>query len=457
MALAVAGLQTFDAIHIGGLEARSRPRARSLSLGARSNLSDDDDTPVGGNGVRLVVRHTFLELEEEGGSSPVLNCSHGRGRGRCVSDFASFMPSKSDGGECDTASDSTAPSGKSFEMADSTSETGSAKSPVARKWSDHSEATTAFGEIASDSASDCSEIDLLENPMADADLENTTPQNPAGPPGQHVPVMPPGNFWQSSCWSMEADSQWTDAYDQSTCGGPPGTFFHAMSTSWEHWMPGDQCETTQDLLAGENDDSNKQFEHASASMISEVLADESDAPSVDIWSKITSADRWADMDDSSPLSEERTTVMLKNLPSGFNRTLLRNLLDSQGFSCAYDFLYVPMAFRSGQCFGYAFINLVSGDKAAELVEKFHGQRATNSDESKAMEACWSDPHQGLAANINRYRNSPVMHDEVPEEHRPMLLKDGEPMDFPAPTKRIHAPRVRRTASIALDADGVPLA
>ena len=40
------------------------------------------------------------------------------------------------------------------------------------------------------------------------------------------------------------------------------------------------------------------------------------------------------------------------------------------------------------------------------------QRATSSTERLALKVCrvtWSGPHQGLAAHVERYRNSPVMH------------------------------------------------
>ena len=32
---------------------------------------------------------------------------------------------------------------------------------------------------------------------------------------------------------------------------------------------------------------------------------------------------------------------------------------------------------------------------------------------------WSHPYQGLDAHIERYRNSPVMHEDVPDEYKPM--------------------------------------
>jgi len=50
--------------------------------------------------------------------------------------------------------------------------------------------------------------------------------------------------------------------------------------------------------------------------------------------------------------------------------------------------------------------------------------------------------QGLEEHINRYRESPVMHDAVPESYKPKLLAvDGTLRDFPAPRKS--APTLRK--------------
>merc|ERR1712028_11721 len=102
------------------------------------------------------------------------------------------------------------------------------------------------------------------------------------------------------------------------------------------------------------------------------------------------------------LTKTQTTVMLKNLPHAFTRTQLRSFLDSQGFAATYDFIYVPTAFKSGHSFGYAFVNMVAADKAAEVIEKIHGLQAEESKDAKVLEVCYSHPNQGLVANIERY-------------------------------------------------------
>merc|ERR1712080_58537 len=51
---------------------------------------------------------------------------------------------------------------------------------------------------------------------------------------------------------------------------------------------------------------------------------------------------------------------------------------------------------------------------------------------KVLSVSWSTPLQGLAANIERYRNSPVMHQDVPDHFKPLLFKCGQPVRFPRP-------------------------
>merc|ERR1712139_725567 len=44
-----------------------------------------------------------------------------------------------------------------------------------------------------------------------------------------------------------------------------------------------------------------------------------------------------------------TTLMLRNLPIEYDRTMLLELLDAEGFTGPYDFLYLPADFRKNGC------------------------------------------------------------------------------------------------------------
>jgi len=159
----------------------------------------------------------------------------------------------------------------------------------------------------------------------------------------------------------------------------------------------------------------------------------------------------------------RTTVMLRNLPAGYTRTALLELLDNQGFKGSYDFVYLPVDFVSMTAFGYCFINLVCPSEALRIWKHFDGFTAwpshagADADPHTAPLPCavsWGDPLQGLSAHIERYRNSPVMHKDVPDYVKPMTFARGTTVKFPPPTKRIRPPRLKHILATP-DADSTP--
>mmetsp|Transcript_29449 Transcript_29449/g.51650 ORF Transcript_29449/g.51650 Transcript_29449/m.51650 type:complete len:429 (-) Transcript_29449:95-1381(-) len=145
-------------------------------------------------------------------------------------------------------------------------------------------------------------------------------------------------------------------------------------------------------------------------------------------------------------AEQSTTIMMRNIPNNYTREMLLDLLKDHGFDKSYDLIYLPIDFQTEVGIGYAFINLVSEDEVEKFREHFHGFTDWKVASQKVCEVSWSNPLQGIQSHIDRYRNSPVMHESVPDEYKPMLFKDGKRIPFPAPTKRIRAPRLRRPGS-----------
>ena len=62
--------------------------------------------------------------------------------------------------------------------------------------------------------------------------------------------------------------------------------------------------------------------------------------------------------------------------------------------------------------GYAFVNMTQEEHAERIVKVFHGFSDWPQKSTKVCAVSWSET-QGLAANIERCRRSPVMSDEVP--------------------------------------------
>jgi len=140
---------------------------------------------------------------------------------------------------------------------------------------------------------------------------------------------------------------------------------------------------------------------------------------------------------------ERTTLMLRNIPNDYTFPMLKELLDSFGFCGHYDFLYLPMDFRKGANIGYAFVNGVDPAAARRIREAFDGFESWAIQSGKTCEVSWSYPQQGLAEHVERYRNSPVMHESTPLDYKPRIYqRNGYEVPFPSPTKPLKPVKLR---------------
>merc|ERR1711972_1317523 len=151
----------------------------------------------------------------------------------------------------------------------------------------------------------------------------------------------------------------------------------------------------------------------------------------------------ANMDHTEVHSEvSRTTVMLRNLPNNYTRAMLVELLQREGFGRAYNFLYLPIDFKTQAALGYAFVDMAHHSLAQRFWSVFDRFSNWTVPSRKVCYVAWCEPNQGLQTHIEQYRNSPVMHSSVPDEYKPLLLRDGQRVPFPPPTKSIRAPRAR---------------
>lgn len=147
--------------------------------------------------------------------------------------------------------------------------------------------------------------------------------------------------------------------------------------------------------------------------------------------------------ESAPAEHKpKTTIMLRNLPNDYTRAMVLELFDSAGFNGAYDFVYVPVDFRTWAGLGYCFVNL-SVEAVERFWKHFDGFCSWTIPSQKVCRAAWGEPLQGLEEHIERYRNSSVMHEDVPDELKPVLFENGERVNFPPPTKRIRPMRIKQ--------------
>jgi len=123
----------------------------------------------------------------------------------------------------------------------------------------------------------------------------------------------------------------------------------------------------------------------------------------------------------------RTTLVLRKLPKDVTRISVLEMLDTAGLKGLYDFVYLPMDFKKGKVFGHTIVNFVSNETAEQASSHFAGA---------GVNIEWSDSHQGFDSLIQRYRDSPIMHESMPENSKPIIFCNGVEAPFPSPTKEI---------------------
>jgi hypothetical protein len=149
--------------------------------------------------------------------------------------------------------------------------------------------------------------------------------------------------------------------------------------------------------------------------------------------------------EAAQANKEPTTLMLRNLPRNLTRNMLMDLLTQEGFRMQINFIYVPMNFQVEENFGYGFINLTTfqdAEKCRTQFQSFSSWPEACQPWEKGCDVSNGDTCQGVDAHVQRYRNSPVMHETVPDRHRPAIFENGVQKPFPAPTKAIKKPHVR---------------
>lgn len=140
-------------------------------------------------------------------------------------------------------------------------------------------------------------------------------------------------------------------------------------------------------------------------------------------------------------TQNPTSVILRNLPEGSLRSTVLPILDKEGFASLYDFVHVPVDFSTKVSMRYALINLVDHATAERFFQHFKGFKQWTPNSSEECIVVWNTL-QGLDAHIERYRNSPLMHPNVPPQYQPALYTNGTQTTFPPATIRIKAPRMR---------------
>lgn len=129
--------------------------------------------------------------------------------------------------------------------------------------------------------------------------------------------------------------------------------------------------------------------------------------------------------------------MLRNIDNTYtSRRFLQELLEAGVLTYGdFDFFYLPIDFATSRSVGYGFINLTSVDKFLPFVKKYCHYKFTFGTTGGDFRLARV---QGLANNIEHYRNNPVMC-ILNELAKPLLFSGHHYIPFPTPTKPVYPP------------------
>ncbi|KAG5223731.1 protein MEI [Salix suchowensis] len=142
--------------------------------------------------------------------------------------------------------------------------------------------------------------------------------------------------------------------------------------------------------------------------------------------------------------DNRTTLMIKNIPNKYTSKMLLAAIDDHCRG-TYDFIYLPIDFKNKCNVGYAFINMIDPQQIIPFHKVFDGKKWEKFNSEKVAYLAYARI-QGKAALIAHFQNSSLMNED--KRCRPILFHTdgpnaGDPEPFPTGThirSRLGKPR-----------------
>ncbi|KAJ4883282.1 Protein MEI2-like 4 [Raphanus sativus] len=146
--------------------------------------------------------------------------------------------------------------------------------------------------------------------------------------------------------------------------------------------------------------------------------------------------------------DNRTTLMIKNIPNKYTSKMLIAAIDEY-CKGTYDFLYLPIDFKNKCNVGYAFINLTEPENIVPFYKAFNGKKWEKFNSEKVAYLAYGRI-QGKSALIAHFQNSSLMNED--KRCRPILFHTagpnaGDQEPFPMGTNIRSRPGKHRTSSI----------
>ncbi|GMP57436.1 hypothetical protein CsSME_00021537 [Camellia sinensis var. sinensis] len=120
--------------------------------------------------------------------------------------------------------------------------------------------------------------------------------------------------------------------------------------------------------------------------------------------------------------DNRTTLMIKNIPNKYTSKMLLAAIDEHHRG-TYDFIYLPIDFKNKCNVGYAFINMTNPSLIVPFYQAFDGKKWEKFNSEKVASLAYARI-QGKAALIAHFQNSSLMNED--KRCRPILFNTDGP-------------------------------
>ncbi|KAG2706426.1 hypothetical protein I3760_05G103400 [Carya illinoinensis] len=120
--------------------------------------------------------------------------------------------------------------------------------------------------------------------------------------------------------------------------------------------------------------------------------------------------------------DNRTTLMIKNIPNKYTSKMLMAAIDER-HPGTYDFIYLPIDFKNKCNVGYAFINMKDPSLIIPFYQAFNGKKWEKFNSEKVASLAFARI-QGIAALIAHFQNSSLMNED--KRCRPILFNTDGP-------------------------------
>ncbi|XAR64332.1 hypothetical protein NMG60_11024630 [Bertholletia excelsa] len=156
--------------------------------------------------------------------------------------------------------------------------------------------------------------------------------------------------------------------------------------------------------------------------------------------------------------DNRTTLMIKNIPNKYTSKMLLAAIDERHRG-SYDFIYLPIDFKNKCNVGYAFINMTDPSLIIPFYQTFNGKKWEKFNSEKVASLAYARI-QGKVALIAHFQNSSLMNED--KRCRPILFNTegpnaGDQVPFPMGVNARSRPnKTRATTSDENNQDGTPI-